>query len=150
MTQVLNGIGKGLDYLSTGKFQAAIRRFTRATSGEGTNLQRAVASMFAYETAKYRREWRKRRYGNANLFAYFTEENTGKAWSDVDIAAILLTPDTMKMNNFLAKFLGRNLEALRFQRRYAYGRPLMSWLKESGKRYTRYSQTKAVDNRLGL
>lgn len=150
MTEVLEGIRTGLNYLGTGKFQSAIKRFTRATSGEGTDLQRAVANMFAYEIAKYRREWKKRRYGNANLFAYFSEENTGKAWSDVDIAAVLLTPDTTRMNSFLAKFLGRNSEALRFQRRYAYGRPLMSWVGESGERYTRYSQTKAVDGRLGV
>lgn len=150
MTKILEEMVTGLNYLKAGKFQSAIKKFGVASSEEGTNLQRAVANMFAYEIAKYRREWKKRRYGNANLFAYFTEENTGKAWSDVDIAAVLLTPDTPRMNNFLSKFLGRNFEAIKFQRRYAYGQPLMSWLNESGKRYTRYTQTIAVSNRLGL
>jgi hypothetical protein len=150
MAKVVEETGKGLDYLMSGKFQAAIKRFTKASSAKGTNLQRAVATMFAYETAKYRREWKKRNFGNANLFAYFESENIGKAWSDVDIAAVLLSPNVEEMNVFLAKFLGRNLESIRFQRRYAYGRPLMSWLSESGKRYTRYTQTKSVRNRLGM
>jgi len=150
MAKVLEETGKGLAHLMDGKFQAAIKKFTKASSAKGTNLQRAVATMFAYETAKYRREWKKRNFGNANLFAYFESENIGKAWSDVDIAAVLLSPDVEKMNVFLAKFLGRNLESIRFQRRYAYGQPLMSWLSESGKRYTRYTQTKSVKGRLGI
>lgn len=150
MAKVLEETGKGLDHLMNGKFKAAIKRFTKASSSKGTDLQRAVATMFAYETAKYRREWKKINFGNANLYAYFKDENTGKAWSDVDIAAVLLSPNVEKMNVFLAKFLGRNLESIKFQRRYAYGQPLMSWLSESGKRYTRYTQTKSVKGRLGM
>lgn len=150
MSRVLEKTRKGLIYLERGKFKAAIKNFESAVrAGDGTNLQRDVAALLMVNTAKYRREWKKRRFGNANLYWYDPEENSGKAWSDVDIAAVLLTPNTRKMNNYLSMFLGRNLEAIRFQRRYAYGRPLTSWVGESGKRYTRYTQTKNVEARLG-
>jgi len=150
MSKTMIRFNKGLQYLARGKFKAAIKNFEAAVrSGDGTNLQRDVAAFYMVNTAKYRREWKKRRYGNANLFWYNTEENNGKAWSDVDIAAVLLTPDTRKLNMYLSKFLGRNLNAITFQRRYAYGRPLVSWRNESGERYTRYTQTRHVYNRLG-
>jgi len=150
MSKVLVKTQKGIRYLEAGKFKAAIKNFEAAVrAGDGTNLQRDVAAFFMVESAKYRREWKKRRFGNANLYWYNMEDNVGKAWSDVDIAAVLLTPDTRKMNTYLSKFLGRNLEAIRFQRRYAYGRPLSSWRSESGRRYTRYTQTKNVQGRLG-
>jgi len=150
MSKVLERSQKGIRYLETGKFKAAIKNFESAVrAGDGTNLQRDVAALFMVNTAKYRREWKKRRFGNAHLYWYNTEENTGQAWSDVDIAAVLLTPNTRKMNNYLSKFLGRNQQAIKFQRRYAHGRPLTSWLGESGRRYTRYTQTKNVQSRLG-
>jgi hypothetical protein len=150
MSKTLQYLGNGLRYLERGKFKSAIRCFERGVvSGDGTNLQRDVAAFFMVNTAKYRREWKKRRYGNANLFVYDIENNWGNAWSDIDIAVVLLTPNTEKMNEYLCKFLGRNLEAIKFQRRYAYGRPLNSWTDESGKRYTRYTQTKNVQHRLG-
>jgi len=151
MSKVLDRTKDGLKYLEVGKFQSAIEKFTKASSTRGgTDLQRAVASLFAYETARYRREWRKKTFGNAHLFAYFMDENTGKAWSDVDIAAVLVAPDTRNINSFLARFLGRNNNAISFQRRYANGRALRSWLEETGERYTRYTQTVAVKNRLGV
>jgi len=151
MSKVLNKTEKGLKYLEKGKFQSAIKNFVKASSEDkGTDLQRAVASFFAYEVAKYRREWRKRNFGNANLFHYDMDENTGKAWSDVDIAAVLIASDTRKMTNYLSKFLGRNMNAISFQRRYANGRTLKSWMGETGVHYTRYTQTTAVKNRLGL
>ena len=150
MSKVLNETRKGLDYLDRGQFKSAIKRFVKASSSsKGTDLQRAIANMFAYETAKYRREWMKKNFGNANLFVYRGDENAGKAWSDVDIGAVLMSPNTDMVNNFLTKFLGRSLESIRFQRRYAYGQPLMSWTQESGERYTRYTQTKSVADRLG-
>jgi len=150
MSKALERLQKGVRYLEAGKFKAAIKNFESAVrSGEGTNLQRDVAALFMVNTAKYRREWKKRRFGNANLYMYNTEENTGQAWSDVDIAAVLLAPDTRKMNDYLGKYLGRNPQAIKFQRRYAYGRPLSSWRSESGRRYTRYTQTKNVQDRLG-
>ena len=150
MSRTMLKLEKGLNYLSRGQFKAAIKNFEAAVrSGDGTNLQRDVAAFYMLNTAKYRREWKKRRYGNAHLFWYDTEDNTGKAWSDVDIAAVLVTPNTPKMNDYLEKFLGRNSEAIKFQRRYAYGRPLRSWRAESGERYTRYTQTKNVQSRLG-
>jgi len=150
MSKTMNKFNRGLNYLSRGQFKAAIKNFEAAVrSGDGTNLQRDVAAFYMVNTAKYRREWKKRRYGNANLFWYDPEDNSGRAWSDVDIAAVLLTPNTKKMNDYLSKFLGRNLNAISFQRRYAYGRPLASWRNESGKRYTRYTQTKNVYRRLG-
>lgn len=150
MSITMSKVERGLDYLANGKFKAAIKNFESAVrSGDGTNLQRDVAAFYMLNTAKYRREWKKRRYGNANLFNYDDEDNSGKAWSDVDIAAVLVTPSTPKINDYLSKFLGRNLEAIKFQRRYAYGRPLKSWIEESGRRYTRYTQTKNVQSRLG-
>jgi hypothetical protein len=141
---------KGLEYMGRGKFKAAIKNFEAAVvEGDGTNLERDVAAWWMVNAAKYRREWKKRQFGNAHLFFYDEEDNNGKAWSDVDIAAVLLTPDTGKLNGYLVKFLGRSPEAIRFQRRYAWGRPLKSWVVESGERYTRYTQTKNVKGRIG-
>jgi len=142
---------KGLKYMEQGKFKAAIKNFESAVrSGDGTNLERDSAAWWMVNAAKYRREWKKKRYGNAHLFWYDDEDNNGKAWSDVDISAVLLTPDTKKMNNYLVKFLGRSPEAIRFQRRYAHGRPLRSWKAESGGRYTRFTQAQHVKSRLGV
>jgi len=150
MSTTLQKTKKGLNYLEKGQFKAAIKNFEAAVRvGDGSNLERDVAALFMVNTAAYRREWKKRRYGNANLVMYDTD-NLGNAWTDIDIAAVLVTPNTKKMNNYLAKFLGRNLNAISFQRRYAYGRPLGSWRTESGERYTRYTQTQAVKNRLGV
>jgi len=141
---------KGFNYMEQSKFKAAIKNFEAAVrSGDGSNLERDTAAWWMVNAAKYRREWKKRKHGNAHLF-WYDEDNNGKAWSDVDISAVLLTPNTNKMNNYLAKFLGRGLEAIRFQRRYANGRPLKSWTAESGGRYTRFTQTRYVKDRLGV
>lgn len=141
---------KGLSYMAQGKFKAAIKNFEAAVrSKDGSNLERDSAAWWMVNTAKYRREWKKKRYGNANLF-WYGDDNNGQAWSDVEIAAVLITPDTRKMNTYLAKFLGRSFEAIRFQRRYANGRPLKSWKAESGDRYTRFTQTQHVKSRLGV
>ncbi len=148
--KVKRKVAKGLRYLEQGKFKAAVKNFEAAVrSGDGSNLWRDAAASFMVETAKYRREWKKRRFGNAHLF-FYNDDNNGKAWSDVDIAMILVSPDTKKMNIFLAKFLGRGPEAIKFQRRYAHGRPLRSWRSESGERYTRFTQTRSVKGRLGV
>lgn len=141
---------KGLAYMATGKFKAAIKNFEAAVrSKDGSNLEHDASAWWMFNTAKYRREWKKKRYGNANLF-WYTDDNNGQAWSDVEIAAVLITPDDRKMNTYLAKFLGRSPEAIRFQRRYANGRPLKSWVTESGERYTRFTQTQHVKSRLGV
>jgi hypothetical protein len=141
---------KGLSYMAQGLFKAAIKNFEAAVrSKDGSNLERDASAWWMVNTAKYRREWKKRRYGNANLF-WYGDENNGQAWSDVEIAAVLITPDDRKMNGYLAKFLGRSPEAIRFQRRYAHGRPLKSWTAESGERYTRFTQTQHVKSRLGV
>ena len=142
---------KGLGYMAQGKFKAAIKNFESAVrSKDGSNLEHDASAWWMVNAAKYRREWKKRRYGNANLFWYGGEDNAGQAWSDVDIAAVLVTPDTPKMNDYLSKFLGRGSEAIRFQRRYANGRSLKSWQAESGERYTRFTQAQHVKNRLGV
>jgi len=142
---------KGLGYMTQGKFKAALKNFEAAVrSKDGSNLERDASAWWMFNTAKYRREWKKRRYGNANLFWYGGEDNNGQAWSDVEIAAVLVTPDTKKMNIYLSKFLGRSSEAIRFQRRYAHGRALKSWRTESGERYTRFTQAQHVKNRLGV
>ena len=141
---------KGLNCMTRGKFKAAIKNFETAVRvGDGTNLEKDVAAWWMVNTSKYRREWKKRHFGNAHLFWYTEDENARKAWSDVDIAAVLLTPNTDKLNGYLTKFLGRSSEAVRFQRRYAYGQPLRSWRSESGERYTRFTQTQNVKQRLG-
>jgi len=143
-------LNRGFNYLQQGKFKAAIKNFeTAVRTGDGTNLERDVAAWWMVNVAKYRREWKKRRFGNAHLFLY-DDENNGKAWSDIEIASVLLTPNTPKLNAYLTKFLGRSPEAIRFQRRYAHGRPLTSWRSESGERYTRYTQTNYVKNKLGV
>lgn len=149
MTRTREKLMRGLKYMESGKFKAALKNFEAAVrSRDGSNLERDAAAWWMVNVAKYRREWKKRRYGNAHLYFYDPEENNGKAWSDVEIAAVLLTPNTKKLNNYLTRFLGRSLEAVRFQRRYAHGRPLVSWRAESGERYTRYTQTQHVMRRL--
>lgn len=141
----------GFGYLERGKFKAALKKFEAAVrSGDGTNLERDSAAWWMFNVAKYRKEWKKMRYGNAHLFHYDTEDHNGRAWSDIEIAIVLLAPDTKKLNGYLAKFLGRSLEAIRFQRRYAHGRPLKSWTAESGERYTRFTQNHMVKTKLGV
>jgi hypothetical protein len=143
-------LNRGFSYLQKGKFKGAIKNFeTAVRTGDGSNLERDVAAWWMVNVAKYRREWKKRRFGNAHLF-YYDDENNGKAWSDVEIASVLLSPNTPKINNYLIKFLGRSSEAIRFQRRYANGQPLNSWKNECGSRYTRYTQTTHVKTKLGI
>lgn len=141
-------IDVAMRYLNNRKVKRALIQFEAAIrAGDGTDLERDVAAWWMYNLAKYRREWKKRRYGNANIYTY-TDENVGAAWSDVEIAAILMSPNTRKINNYLCQFLGRNEESIRFQRRYAHGHPLKSWLSESGERYVRYTQAKRVMSKL--
>jgi hypothetical protein len=150
-TKTRKKLDKGLNYMQYGQFKAAIKNFEAAVrSKDGSNLERDTAAWWMVNAAKYRREWKKKRYGNAHLFDYFDFDHTGKGWSDVEIAAVLLTPSTPRLNSYLSKFLGRSTEAIRFQRRYANGRPLSSWKAESGRRYTRYTQTNYVKNKLGV
>lgn len=138
-------------HLERGKYKAALKRLALAiASGDGSNLEKDTAAWWMFNAAKYRKEWKKTRYGNANLFLYDTEDNNGKAWSDIEIAVVLLTPNTRKLNDHLARFLGRSPEAIRFQRRYAHGRPLKSWVTESGERYTRFTQNSVVKTKLGV
>lgn len=150
MTKTLQKIKVGLNYLNVGKTKMAIKYFEHALrESDGTNLQKDVGAFFLTNTARYRREWKKRRFGNANLFTYNPDVNVGNGWSDVDIAAILVTPDTKRMNSLLSMFLGRNEQGIKFQRRYANGHPLSSWVGESGQYYTRYTQAKNVQIRVG-
>ena len=150
MGNTKNKLEVGLSHMERGKFKSAIKSFENAVRvGDGSNLERDVAAWWMFNTAKYRKEWKKRKYGNANLF-WYDDENNGKAWSDIEIAAVLSSPNTEKINGYLVKFLGRSPEAVRFQRRYAHGRPLKSWMAESGERYTRFTQTRNVKNRLGV
>jgi tetratricopeptide (TPR) repeat protein len=151
VTRTRKRVEKGLDYMQQGQFKAAIKYFEAAVrSRDGSNLERDTAAWWMVNAAKYRKEWKKEKYGNAHLFDWTDIDHSGKAWSDIDIAAVLLTPNTRKLNSYLSKFLGRSIEAIRFQRRYANGRPLKSWKAESGKRYTRFTQTRYVSDRLGV
>lgn len=144
-------LNRGLAHMENNLYKAAIKNFEAAIrKGDGSNLERDAAAWWMVNAAKYRKEWKKEKFGNANLFWYSDLDHCGKAWSDVEIAAVLLAPNTARLNDYLAKFLGRTVEAVRFQRRYAYGRPLSSWTTESGKRYTRYTQTNYVKSKLGV
>ena len=128
ITKTREKLSRGLVHMENGLFKAAIKNFEAAVrKKDGSNLERDAAAWWMVNAAKYRREWKKKRFGNANLFLYFDFDHSGKAWSDVDIAAVLLTPSTSRLNEYLSKFLGRTTEAVRFQRRYANGRPLKSW-----------------------
>ncbi len=149
MSKSRKKLQKGLEYLAQGKFKAALKYLELAVRAKGSNLEHDAAAWWMVNVAKYRREWKKRKYGNANLY-YYEDAHTGKAWSDLEIAAVLLAPNTKVMNKYLVRFLGRSPESIRFQYRYAHGRALSSWLSESGERYTRYTQTMKVKNRLGV
>lgn len=138
----------GFNYLRKGKVKAAMVRFEAAVrAGDGSNIERDVAAFFMVNTARYRRELKKLVYKNAYIME-LKERNAWSGWSDVDIAAVLMSPDDPTMNRYLEKFLGRTPEAIRFQRRYACGQPLDSWKDEDGKRYTRYTQSNYVKGKL--
>jgi len=149
-TKTRERINKALKYLDRRKVKEALKQFELAIrEGDGHKLERDVAAWWMYNLAKYRREWKKRRYGNAHIYDY-DEVNAWAAWSDIEIAVVLTAPNTRRINNYLTRFLGRNIEAIRFQRRYAHGQPLKSWQNESGERYVRYTQNKVVRTKLGF
>ena len=146
-------IRKGIGYLQAKEFDAALGEFRKviaSTHPDTARLVKSVASFYVYRTEVFRKEFKKVRYANANPIDLNATPNSRSAWSDVDIAAVLVTPNTKAMNFFLAAFLGRSQEAVRFQRRYAFAKPLKSWTTESGQHYTRFTQTRQVAARLGL
>jgi hypothetical protein len=153
MTKAEKRIREGFNYLVKDDLKGALRSFRAAsslTSAVGRNeLHVELAHFLAYEVAKYLREQQKTQYGNANEYTY-ESVNSWKAWDDISIAAVLLAPRDPKANELLQKFLGRTWEGIRFIRRYAYDKPLSSWTTEDGKRYTRYTQTKHVQKKLGV
>jgi hypothetical protein len=145
-------IRKGIGYLQARDFEAALKEFrsvAASKSSQTSRLVKGVANFYAYNTERTRKEAKKVRFGNAHLLE-LAPANSGDAWSDVDIAAVLVAPANRFTTKFLASFLGRNVEAIRFQRRYAKARPLSSWVAESGSKYTRFTQTRRVASRLGL
>lgn len=145
-------IRKGIGYLQAGDFDSALRQFRNVSSSRHpstTRLVRSVANFYAYNTERHRKESKKARIGNANLMEVYPG-NSGDAWSDVDIAAVLIAPTNRFTTRFLAQFLGRTEEAVRFQRRYAFGSPLSSWVGEKGTKYTRFTQTQKVTQVLGV
>lgn len=144
---------KGIGFLQAGDYDSALVEFRRVAASKNpdtTRLVKSVADFYAYRTEFFRKESKKVRYGNANLVDLSTPTNGGNAWSDVDIAAVLVAPDNRFTTRFLAAFLGRSEEAIRFQRRYTFARPLESWVTETGENYTRFTQTQRVARRLGL
>lgn len=146
-------IRKGIGYVQAGDFDSALTEFRRVAASRNPNTSRlvkAVANGYAYHTERFRKETKKIRYGNANLLDLEYPENSGEAWSDVDIAMVLVAPNNNFTNRFLASFLGRSVEAIRFQRRYAFSAPLRSWTAEAGKNYTRFTQNQRVARELGL
>ena len=145
-------IRKGIGFLQAGDFDTALREFRKIAGSRNpdtTRLVKSVANFYAYNTERFRKEAKKARIGNANLID-FDAVNSGEAWSDVDIAAILVAPNNRFTNRFLSNFLGRTVEAIRFQRRYAAPRPLNSWTGETGKKYTRFTQNQRVAREIGL
>ena len=145
-------IRKGIGFLQAGDFDAALREFRKisASRNSGTSrLVKSVANFYAYNTERFRKEAKKARIGNANLLN-FESVNSGEAWSDVDIAAILVAPRNRFTTRFLSSFLGRTEEAIRFQRRYAASSPLHSWTGETGKKYTRFTQNQRVARAIGI
>lgn len=145
-------IRKGIGFLQAGDFDAALREFRSVASSrhpKTSRTVRSVANFYAYNTERFRKESKKATFGNANLIGEFAG-NSGDAWSDVDIAAVLIAPTNQFTTRFLAQFLGRTEEAIRFQRRYAFGTPLSSWVSEKGNKYTRFTQTQRVVSELGI
>jgi predicted NodU family carbamoyl transferase len=145
-------VRKGIGYLQAGDLQSALREFRSVSASQHsktTQLVRGVASFYAYNTERFRKEAKKARIGNAHLMETYPG-NSGIAWSDVDIAAVLIAPQNRFTTRFLAQFLGRTEEAVRFQRRYAFGLPLNSWVGEKGTKYTRFTQTQKVTKVLGV
>jgi hypothetical protein len=146
-------IQKGIGFLQAGDYDAALREFRRVAASRNPNTRRVVkgvAGFYIYNTERARKEARKAQYGNSHLIR-FGDVNRRTAWSDVDIAAVLVAPNNRFTTVFLAAFLGRSVEAIRFQRRYAFSnRPLTSWVTENGNHYTRFTQNRRVVRQLGL
>lgn len=145
-------IQKGIGLLQAGEFDAAIKEFRKVAASRNSRterLVRSVAAFYIYNTERFRRESKKVSFGNSHLMN-LEDTNSGDAWSDTDIAAVLVAPNNNFTNRFLAAFLGRSEEAVRFQRRYTGQRPLRSWVAESGSRYTRFTQNRRVARKLGF
>jgi len=145
-------IRKGIGFLHAGQFDLALREFRRVAGSvnpKTTRTVKSVAAFYAYNTERFRKEGKKVTFGNANLMD-FAAGNSGDAWSDVDIAAVLVAGSDRATTQLLAAFLGRSVEAVRFQRRYAFSAPLGSWTTERGSKYTRFTQNQRVVRELGL
>ncbi len=145
-------IRKGIGYLHVGEFDLALRDFRKVAGSRNpktSHLVKSVAAFYAYNAERYRKEHKKERFGNAHLM-HLVPGNSGDAWSDVDIAAVLVAPNDRFTNGFLSSFLGRSVEAVRFQRRYASESLLNSWTDERGSKYTRFTQNQRVAGRLGV
>lgn len=145
-------VQQGINHLNAGDYDTALHNFRRVISSRNprtSRLVRSVASFYAYNTERLRKESKKSSFGNAHLMAFPTF-STRDAWSDVDIAAVLIAPRDPNLSRLLCRFLGRSSEAIRFQRRYVFASPLPSWRQESGRRYTRFTQSRNVARELGL
>jgi hypothetical protein len=145
-------VRKGIGFLQAGDFDSALQEFRSVAASRHPSmirLVRSVANGYAFHTERLRKESKKARMGNARLMR-LKAGNSGDAWSDVDIAMVLVAPNNRFTTRFLSRFLGRTEEAIRFQRRYAFNRPLHSWTGENGSRYTRFTQNQRVARRLGL
>lgn len=144
-------IRKGIGFLQANDFETALAEFRRVAGSKNSKTSRlvkAVAAGYAYHTERFRKENEKTRYGNAHLLDLSYPANQGEAWSDVDIAMVLVAPTNSFTTQFLASFLGRTVEGIRFQRRYAFDIPLNSWSGEEGHNYTRFTQNQRVARQL--
>jgi len=145
-------VRKGITLLQAGNYDAALEEFRKVASSKNpktTRLVKSAASFYVYNTERLRKEVKKAKFGNAHLIDFYAT-NAGEAWSDVDIAAILVAPNNRFTNRFLSNFLGRTEQAVRFQRRYATKKTLPSWKAENGKKYTRFTQNRRVAGAIGV
>jgi len=145
-------VQQGVKHLNAGNYEDALSHFRSVSASRNpqtSRLIRSVASFYAYNTERLRKEAKKANFGNAHLMEFPTV-SARDAWSDVDIAAVLIAPQDPNISRLLCRFLGRSREAIRFQRRYVFATPLQSWRAESGRRYTRFTQAQKVARELGL
>ena len=145
-------IRRGIGFLQAGEYDNALREFRKVIGSrhhQTSQLVRGVASFYAYNTVRFRKEQEKIRRGNGHAMA-LPPGNTRDAWSDVDIAAVMVTPRNRFTSQFLVRFLGRTGEAIRFQRRYVSDNPLPSWTAETGNQYTRFTQACTVAEKMGI
>jgi hypothetical protein len=145
-------VSRGVDALDRFDTTTACHWFARAQRQRSLpKIKRAVAGILYNASLTYRWENRKKIIGNAHTKDWDVPHNYRQGWADHEIAAVFYTEKRYNVMNILAGYLGRTYHALEFIYEYAFrSKPVHTWLSESGDRYTRYTQAKAVQSKLGL